>query len=291
MYGFLDLPDTKESRQWLYTGAGTNSTQEFQVWNKPPGVSFVYIVAVGAGGSGGCPTAFSSGVARNGGGGGGSGGMSTLLLSNWACPDTLYIFCGRGGTPVSTPATNGVQGNNTYVNYVPRFNSYYTLLLALGGGAGQTAGTGGAGGPVPAVTQLTQGQFGVRQTSAGQAGLNGNQNASLAVSQIYRISGGTPGAGNSAGNATGGGNAVNSILDYSMPRHGSLLAATSGGGGINNTQKFIFSGGLSPTARTVGTASGSGAGGLGSGGAGGSVAPTPGTSGAGGDGFVLIICG
>jgi hypothetical protein len=284
MYGFLGLPNTTEQRQWIYSGAGTNALLEYQVWHKPPNISFVFIQTFGPGGGGACPGPFTSSVAKNGGGGGAAGTQGSLLLPAWSCPDQLYIFAGRGGIAQSTPNTNGNSaGNNTYVRWIPTApDGLTTMMLSIAGGVGLATGTQGTS-TAPASSQLNISQTGIRSIYAGPNGGGSSANSTQQVTQVYRITGGAGGAGNSSANGVGGGNAIYGMFGYSLRQY-------SGVRGANDFSQFLFFGGSSPAASISVAASASSAGGYGCGGAGGSVGTTPGAGGAGGDGLVVITC-
>jgi hypothetical protein len=117
-------------------------------WNKPDGVSVVWIECIGAGGGGGGGMG-SGGSTRNAGGGGG-GAFAWACFSAAALPATLAIVAGAGGNAGSAGSSGGAGGNG-----VAGSNSTVTdgtaskiILQAFGGGfgAGSTNGTYGGGG-------------------------------------------------------------------------------------------------------------------------------------------------
>ena len=116
MNGFQHLPSQQDQRFWVYTAK--NVSNSYWTWLKPPGISFIHIIAIGAGGGGSSSAIWQTGVARVGGGGGGSGGMTSTFLPAYLVPDTLYINVGIGGaggasTNTTTPNA-GLAGTATY---------------------------------------------------------------------------------------------------------------------------------------------------------------------------------
>lgn len=121
-----------------------NGTTNTRSWNKPPGVSHVYMLLIGRGGSG------------NGTTGGGSGAVTVWYGAAQNVPDQLEI---RAGTSAST---NSVISNRTT-------SGLGTTLLQA-----NTATTSGG-------TATTAGLFaasGFYQSTAGQAGSTSNQSYS-----------------------------------------------------------------------------------------------------------------
>lgn len=142
----------------IFWGPITNTAivNNTYTWNKPKGISLVYIIAIG-GGSGGGGGASNS-TSAGGGGGGGGGAVVFAFGPEQYVPNTLYItpgFGGAGGTGQvngGAAATNGQLGGNTYINTVPLATpavatGYYNFISVYGSNGG-TAGstTGGAGG-------------------------------------------------------------------------------------------------------------------------------------------------
>ena len=50
MIGNFHIADSEPQRTWVYS-AGRSAI--YQTWQKPPGISFVHIIAIGGGGGGG----------------------------------------------------------------------------------------------------------------------------------------------------------------------------------------------------------------------------------------------
>ena len=101
MNGFQHLPSQQDQRFWVYTGDGVSRGaglgSAYQTWIKPPGISFVHIIAVGAAGGGSGAYIYQAGTAARGGSGGGSGAMTSAFLPAYLVPDTLYVTVAKGG--------------------------------------------------------------------------------------------------------------------------------------------------------------------------------------------------
>lgn len=131
------------------TGYTASSTQSFG-WNKPRGVSHVYMLLIGGGGSG------------DGSTGGGSAAVTVWYGAAQHVPDMLKIYAAYGGT------SGGVGGANSSV-YMPSRSSEILLLEAQGGA------TGTAGSAMSANYFTASGFF---QSVAGQNGSSSGQSAS-----------------------------------------------------------------------------------------------------------------
>lgn len=127
----------------IFYGGGSNSTgnKTLMGWNKPPGVSQVYMMLIGGGGSGS-------------GNGGGSGAVTVWYGAAQNVPDALLV-------------TPGVNSDASVIQY--RATSIQTLLTSLGGN-GSSAGT--------ATTANAFAASGFYQSIAGQNGTSGTQSAS-----------------------------------------------------------------------------------------------------------------
>lgn len=127
----------------IQTFYGENSPRG--AWNKPPGVSHVYILLIGAGGNG------------DGTLGGGSGAITVWYGAAQHVPDTLYAFAQTGGGGASS-----VRANFATIGI--------TQILVATGGAGSVGGTTN-----PATPFASSGFY---QTIAGQNGVAGTQSES-----------------------------------------------------------------------------------------------------------------
>lgn len=128
----------------IFYGGGSNSTGDKTPmgWNKPPGVSHVYMMLIGGGGNG------------NGTTGGGSGAVTVWYGAAQNVPDALLV-------------TPSVDSDASVIQY--RATSIQTLLTSLGG-SGSSAGT--------ATTANAFAASGFYQSIAGQAGSISAQSAS-----------------------------------------------------------------------------------------------------------------
>jgi len=284
--------------------AGT-TTDSWQTWSKPRGVSFVYGLILGAGGGGGRPTA----GANPGAGGGASGGIGTFLCQASLLPDTLYIRPGIGGAGGATDGANGSSGDTSYIVTSPVNNPSTAfeavLVTAQGSGGGNQSTTGGVNtGTTPVFSN--QLQFAITNALVGVNGSPGGNATSNGSSATWGASGIGPtchGGGGGGGNAvtTGGGITItggagvgpfatiasaqgagatgygyNRRLDQLGPRGNSFFAFTGGkaGGGSN-----VANGGSGGHAAY---ACGGGAGG-------GSLSGTTGNGGNGGDALIILL--
>lgn len=135
-------------------------------WNKPPGVSFVYMLLIGGGGSGN---------AGGGGTSGGSGSVTRWFGSAQNVPNVLQIGVGRGGGYTTIPENGGI----TRVYYYNNGNQ--TLLTAA---QGAYTGSGGA--------TTAAGVFANSGFYANTAGQNGST-SSVSASTVTFLSGGSGG--------------------------------------------------------------------------------------------------
>ena len=293
MQGFQDLASQQRQRFWVYTSKGVSNA--YQTWSKPPGISFIHIIAIGAGagGSSGLGTNTTAGT-LSGGGGGGSGGMTSTFLPAHLVPDILHINVGLGGaggapTTSTTVRGTGAAGTTTYVGYYPNQGAGYTICYAAGGSAGNTAGTGGTGGTIAGTTNMPVSQIGLRTYIAGQNGTGGSiSSGTTSLTAVYRITGGMGSWGGGTVGPTFSPPADYAFPTY-LPQSDTTLPAA---GGISDLLKFIFTTGMPPRSTTVASAVEAGNSAFGCGGPGGASGnPNSGAGGKGGDGLVIITCG
>src|SRR5215813_3396943 len=94
----------------IFYNTGTGGTT-WQLWEKPRGLTMVWMWGVGGGGGGG---AGFTGTASSAGGGTGAPAMMTipaLLL-----PDRLYISVGKGGAGGASSGNAGAAGESSYIS-------------------------------------------------------------------------------------------------------------------------------------------------------------------------------
>jgi len=293
-----------KAQVFTFYGNAPASQTSWQNWQKPRGISFCYIFALGGGGGGGPGTTGAVGAA-GGGGGGGSSAQNTLFISAAFLPDTLFLSVGNGGKP-------GNGGLATYVQIAPSTTANDVILRSFGGAGGLqgTAGAGGAGGAGGAVPTIAAGPLaglGKYTFLVGQTGATGGFNgAGLDLAYPVTglvVSGGAGGGaiqaavGSAGGSVTGagviptssGGAAGVSGVNGEIGSHGVQLSNWIG----------IFTGGAGagsgfPVA-TISDAGDGGNGSFGCGGGGGGSAVTGASGGGlratyGGQGLVIIVC-
>jgi hypothetical protein len=125
--------------------SGTNKLN-FYMWNKPVGVSHVYMMLIGAGGN-----------APGGSAGGGSGAVTVWYGAAQHVPNNLQVQCGSGENASEIRIIRGGSGGTT------------VILQAL---AGQSD-VGGLAASAPAFAAS-----GFYKSTAGQDGTSGNVSAS-----------------------------------------------------------------------------------------------------------------
>jgi hypothetical protein len=310
MLDLLHFPKPQNGYIDYFPGFGaTVGATQWQVWNKPRGISFIKIICIGGGGGGG--GGFSSAGSRGGGGGGGSGTMGTVMLPAVFLPDRLYVSSGLGAAGGPAGGTGG-SGTTSFVSIAPSQTAIYNLCTGNAGGGGSTgtaisAGLAGGGGNVPTLTNNLQAGQGNYINIVGQSGSAGGSHLGAQATTIFYpttgilLSGGSGGGG---GAGFYGGNiqppTQTSTYTFFRAFPGGLagtegsLAGGDGQSGVNNTQLLLFSGGsgggsgFDGTAGSVGGRGGDG--GIGCGGGGGGAGTTGGRGGDGGPGLVIISC-
>lgn len=239
--GFVDslTPNTLVGKGEVGTvipvSTGTFQSQIFSTpgiysWTAPLGVTSVYVLCVGGGGSGG-----PSNAPGTAGGDSGFGDVPPPLS-----PFVPLLFAGGGGAGLGSTGAGGAGGTGTPLsatvfggNGGAGYPRNGTLFGGGGGGAGGYSGDGGAGGGYNVGTDSASGGGGGggggKSTlnfgqGGGGVGLNG-QGANGAGSTGGP--GGLPGGGGSGGaNGSGSGGGL-----YGGGGGGRGLAATAGGGG------------------------------------------------------------
>lgn len=295
MYGVI--PSSQNEQVYIFTGdsQGTTGTNCWHNWTKPQGISFIKILAIGAGGGGGGGLINAS-IGRNGPGGGGSGAVTSAIIPASLVDDSLFILCGiggAGGTGSATPS-NGGNGTTSYVSYkIPSIARQYVIVTASGGvggaaglsGALQVGASGGAGGGATTLGNSIWALPGTFKSFAGQNGGNGAGisptvvNGDSITPLLNSIV--SPGAGGSSMNTAG-----TSFPEGTILANGILPAIPSSRDGVWFWNPMCGTGGSgAPNGGNGGNATyGSG------GGAGGSGSSGTGNGGRGGDGLVIITC-
>ena len=274
---YFNYTDTTSNHQIFYTN-NSSTSDSWQTWSKPKGISYVYITCIGGGGGGGS----SSNVAGTGGGGGGGGSSSVtkILIPSNLIPDTLFIEVGAGGAGGSSSSNNAVNGALSYVSISPNSTSS-NVIIASGtipaqrgvNGTGSVAGAAGAGGTVFTSSVGVLSELGIWQSIAGRTGGTGGlgspgQSVTAVANGIFLTGGaggggGTSGGGNAGGSIIGIGGVINfnvaggssaggdgrrgyetirpDRLTYTSRKFPMLFTGGSGGGGNNS---FGVSGGF-----------------------------------------------
>lgn len=310
--GFIPSTNTNKYPyvQW-FTAAGENDI--WQTWRKPPGVTWIWIMAIGAGSGGGGGAANIAASTAGGGGGGSSGAVGIYMYPAVLLPDTLYITCPPGGTggpgkaagSAGSGTAGGTAGRHTEVLCYPIQNPIGFGVVARGvsssvAGAGGTTAAGGTGGSAPTAgtTPIGQEQIGMFRTINGHAGSNGG-NTGVGGNSTPPVSawpnGGAGGAGKQAAQAAGG--SVLAVTGVPMPQ----ISGGAAGGGAgeygqvwnSDTWRWWSSGGAGGGSNTSGAGGRGGdaaIGGGGGGGGGGMDSSGGGDGGNGGSGAVIIVC-
>lgn len=311
MLDFNNILATPGADIQYFEGPVTTTLSQYQVWKKPRGAKFVYMIGVGGGGGGSCGNA--AAVSTGGGGAGGSsGGQTSVMIPAMFVPDTLYIQAGAGGAGATTSAGFGAVGLPTYVCISP-YTSVApagTFLLANGGTVSAGAPTSANGGTAPGAVQaatLTLMCLAGRGFSTRLAGQVGGAGAAANASTAPTVNLPTTGlmvTGGSGGGGVGSGNGGSIFYSGSLGADflPILQGGVNGGGGSATPGKAGFiarnflmnyggTGGAAGGSGLQGSAGGNGAPGCGGGGGGGASTsfPTIAPAGAGGPGFVYII--
>jgi hypothetical protein len=238
-----------------FTSSGT--------WTRPSGVNFVDVLAVGAGGGGGCGDAgldnVVGGGVRSGGKGGGAGAFVIARDLYVGDQTTVSVGVGSGGNGAANSTASKVSGSTTRpVNATggtstsggnSTFGTYVTAGGGQGGGNGNSGATGGGGTASSIVygatlqdgaaaglgTVITKFPYvtaigtGVAAGSAGTLSISGT----TPTTRVYLATGGSPGAAyaNSAAGGAGGGGAFINIYSTGGTTRATGTATSVGGSG------------------------------------------------------------
>lgn len=275
----------------------TNGSIVGPVWNKPRGVSGVYILAVGAGGNGG-NGAVGANSAAAGGGGGASGGQTQAVFAANMLPDTLYVTAQWASSAiVRTGPAYSVQDVLVYANSGSNGNN----------ASGATAGTGAFSSGASTIGNFSLAGAGLFRAFGTGAGATGGSSATYPTTGI-RVCGGAGGAALGAAGAVGvqGGSIPTSGIGQPglAGGAGGSSATVPPGGGSSGAGILVFdrafnlhggagggsTHGSATGAGLVGANGGNGDPGCGGGGGGGALTgSTQGLGGRGGPGFVVIL--
>ena len=315
MIGSLNLPIAKgNAKTYIFTPENTPTGLPFRgptVWNKPPGINFVYGIIIPAGSGGGGGASFGAGTAGGGGGGGTPGPTIQFIQPAYLVPDKLVVTVGRGGAGGAPGTAGGYPNLATGIFYqeVGQTSAnvgtvYYALpaLTMAGSNSGRTgtATAGGAGGTAVTLNSTTNhpgimgfGNFAQTAVLTGFAG--GFASAGTNTTFVGRPTGGAGGGGVSGSIGYNGGNviapttSVNSI--WSRNLSGGVNTGVNGEDGITLFEPTFFSlPGAGGGANASGVGGNGGKGGIGCGGGGGGAGTTGGRGGDGGDGLIILVC-
>jgi hypothetical protein len=298
MLDLQHLASSTKADVQVFVGTST----DWRTWQKPRGVSMIYMLVLGCGGNGGSGAVGAASTAA-GGGGGGSGGQATLLIPAIFLPDTLYCL---------VPFTRGSLADTMVA--VDRLSTNGTLLTCGyanngGDGVGAAAGSAGVAAGARSTSNAPLSGMGRSNFLGGQGGIAGGvggaTNLSLPTTGLI-VTGGTGGGGvGASGGGNLGGNITGSVVFPTLAGGiGPAVGATttppdSGSSGIQPIPGLAFfyggtGGGSTHNAATgaglVGANGGNGSYGCGGGGGGGALTgSTQGLGGRGGPGLVIII--
>jgi len=301
MFDQFGIPTKYRQNVQVFWPTGSTNLTGLQSWQKPKGVSMVFMLAVSGGGGGGGGTAGAALTLRSGGGGGACSGVSRFICPAFVLPDILYVQVGQGGTGGASGA-NGTAGTNSLI-LSSKTNALPNIILASqvnAPGGGLAAGTGGTV-PTVAVTQPihTYGNWASIVGLVGGAGGSGAAGTSITAWGAIPFSPGAGGAGTAAIGTTfaGGAQTATALFNYGNQGYYNTticaggVAGAGGNAGKLSTTPFYNSGGSGGGSSDAGAGGNGGKGGIGCGGGGGGAGVTgsAGRGGDGGPGIVIII--
>jgi hypothetical protein len=278
MYGFNHLPPINSAIQvneWF----GTAALQWFP-YVIPYNATFLQVLLIGPGGSGGTPTV---GVGASGAGGGGSGAITKALIPTFLLPSVIYVS-----------ANNAAGGNVSCIALKPALtiDPLDVIVSARQGGGGANGGSGGsAASGMPTSDARWCGSLALWNSQGGVAGGAGATGTASNINPLSALPllGGAGGGGSSGG----GGGSVNAVGLFVGVPGGASGAENPGSDGYLYRQPLGAVGGSGGTGRNAaGTGlakGGNGAIGCGGGGGGNYTSGTSGAGGNGGPGYAMII--
>ena len=119
---------SEDQNTFIFMGTPSITDGVFCAWQKPHGIEYIYILAIGGGGGGAGGATGSPGLERPGGGGGGSGGITCGMFPASFLPDTLYIRAGEGGAGGSALSA-GSAGKDSVVGLYPFANTTFNSSI------------------------------------------------------------------------------------------------------------------------------------------------------------------
>lgn len=232
MLDFTHIPSNVKADIQVFSNG---STSDWKIWNKPRGVSMVYMLCIGGGGGGG---AGASSAAGSGGTGGSSSSQSSLILPSFMIPDNLNIrvgIGGAGGTGVlNAVGGRGQCGSNSVIAIDSASTDKSTILEYFGTGITLAAAS-------PHITMAS--------TAGIEAGMhvtylaaNGTGSVPADATVLSVLSGTTI---QLSANSTAGTSGNASVLRF-IRKNGVLLTATGGIGGPGGTTAVGTAGTATP---------------------------------------------
>ena len=316
MTGNFNLPIAKgNAKTYVFTTENTTAASTpwrgMTVWNKPPGINFVYGLLIGAGSGGAGGFSFGAGTAGGGGGGGTPGGVIQFIQPAYLVPDKLTVTVARGGRGGAAGNNGGYPSTSTGLWYqevgqtslnINRVYYAFTNFSLTGTQTGRVGSAVAAGlGGAAATLSTTANQPGImgfcnfaQPTALG--GFNGGLSAAGSNATFSgRPTGGAGGGGVQSSIASAGGNVIAPTTSAQSIWNTNLLGGTnngaSGSNGITLFEPTFFSlPGAGGGATLSGTGGRGGDGGIGCGGGGGGAGPIGGGGGNGGDGLAMLVC-
>ena len=293
-----------EAGQWFYARGVSNvaTVGNWQVWQKPPWASMVFMYCLGSGASGAGGNTRAAGAASIGAGGGGGGcsGYTKLEIPAIFLPDQLYISVGVG--PAGGAANSaGIIGMNSYISAIRGSVTGANLYLSANTNnpaapaAAGTTGAAGAAGTIAAITGMQlayAGKWDATVSIIGGAGSVGAADAAAVTAMSSScLCGGTGGGGTATGvNVDKQGGAI-TAAGLVPGIAGGVVTGGNGRPGFFNFKGLCGSGGTGGGSNSASGVGGiGGPGGYGCGGGGGGEGVTGGAGGKGGDGLVYIAC-
>jgi hypothetical protein len=301
---------------YVQPGGTTPIIREYtssDTWNKPSGLKYVWVVAVGAGGGGGSGRKDGNTVSRQGGGGGGGGALVARMIDQSEITGSSVSIVigsgGIGGAPQTVNTTSGLPGS---VGGNTLFGSFVTAAGGGGGGGGirtNTVSNAGVGGDV---TNCVPGYSPHNGTGAsggmGRAAQVGDTGESAVQINVRGGAGGGGGGGlattstNAFAGGDGGGVLVQGVLTAGPTGSAPNVNGINGTDDIGVYLSFIVSvsssfgigtGGSGGGGGVGGNAAAGGNGGRCSGGGGGGGATNnignSGEGGSGGNGYLYLL--
>jgi len=306
MIDLSHLSNKKDAYTQIFNPMGLASATlgNWQIWNKPLGITMVNMLCIGSGasGAGGTGRASLAASIAAGGGGGGCSGFTKLLIPAILLPDQLFISVGPGPLGGATSAA-GLIGINSYISAQQGIITAASLYLSANTNnpaapaIASTTGAAGAAGTIALITGMQLAYAGNWQAFVSIAGGAGSVGAAAAAAVVAMTSsmlcGGTGGGGAASGsNVDRAGGAI-TAAGLVPGLAGGLAAGGAGTVGFQKINGFCGSGGTgggSNAAAGVGGLGGVGAIGCGGGGGGSGLVGSAGAGGNGGSGIVIISC-